>query len=557
MIDYKTLEDMMNTTKNMEHLLPNQYRDSGTWTFDGVDWFQFAGKTMTQIYVNADSWIGFGNNSSHFLLCHRDGALWNFYREEATLFGEIKVFKIRWEGYTQYNSQDDAVSLKYELFFFENGDFFLNLIHPPKSAGYLGTSRLNGFVNQPLNVYVTQHQYISFVHTDEEGKGFDIVYEAYEMHPPFEHRYLLADKDGKYYTVRHERCLVDSILFQGYQLIRTGILPDRDTRLEIRFQTGNFGGLALFGAEDKESGEAFGVFLTSERGITVKYGKESRTAEVDDISGTEVVLELSQEGLKRDGIVIVPFETEEFSVLYELTIGTMDRSDELDNHYFVGCIYSVRAWRGEEQVLDLVPCVGENNQPCFYDNLSETCLYNQGYGAFGFEDTEGMYEKSTSLVETGIKNLTANVILEHGFKEFPLSGVVERLTDPTILYWHESDIDPFALEIDIKATPPPQVVYSKNNKMTDSTILGIESLEIEADDTALFAFSFDAGETWKAYIEHRWVTLREETSGMSRSAVQEVPTEAWNEAAADNQYMVRFTIFEGGYVNRIIIHYLN
>lgn len=105
--------------------------------------------------------------------------------------------------------------------------------------------------------------------------------------------------------------------------------------------------------------------------------------------------------------------------------------------------------------------------------------------------------------------------------------------------------------------PPTQVIYSKNNEMTDSTILGIESAEAEADETTLFAFSFDGGETWKAYINNAWVNLSEETSGMNYETLAAIGTDAWAIANETMQYMVRFTIFEGGYMKKLTIHYLN
>ena len=93
--------------------------------------------------------------------------------------------------------------------------------------------------------------------------------------------------------------------------------------------------------------------------------------------------------------------------------------------------------------------------------------------------------------------------------------------------------------------------------MNDSTILGIESVEIDSDDNTLFAFSFDGGTTWKAYTDGRWMTLSEETSGMNRESVKAVGTDAWNEAAANRQYKIRFALRESGFVNRITVHYLN
>ena len=132
-----------------------------------------------------------------------------------------------------------------------------------------------------------------------------------------------------------------------------------------------------------------------------------------------------------------------------------------------------------------------------------------------------------------------------------------QLENPTLLCWQDSETELPSLKARLHAVPPPQTAYSKNNVMTDSTVFGIEKVEIDSDDTALFAFSFDGGKTWKTYLDGRWGLLSEEASGMSKTAVEEIGTDAWAEAAAENQYMVRLTVFEGGYVKRITLYYVN
>lgn len=128
--------------------------------------------------------------------------------------------------------------------------------------------------------------------------------------------------------------------------------------------------------------------------------------------------------------------------------------------------------------------------------------------------------------------------------DFPRSEVLTRLVNPELLYWQDSETELPVYKVDIDAMPPTQVIYSKNNEMTDSTILGIESAEAEADETTLFAFSFDGGETWKAYINNAWVNLSEEASGMNYETLAAIGTDAWAIANETMQYMVRFTIFD-------------
>lgn len=142
-------------------------------------------------------------------------------------------------------------------------------------------------------------------------------------------------------------------------------------------------------------------------------------------------------------------------------------------------------------------------------------------------------------------------------KHFPKDVIFSRLANPTLYYWQDSDSELPQIYANLKAVPPVQMVYSKNTEMNDSTILGIESVEIDSDDNTLVAFSFDGGSTWKAYAEGRWVVLSEETSGMNRESIKTIGTDAWNDAVTDRQYKIRFALREDGFVNRITVHYLN
>ena len=556
MADYNSLADMMNTTENMTQLINNSGQDDNVLTIDGVDWFFFKGTRASTLYVSGNSFIGMGVNAEQLLVCRRDTKLWNLYREEATLFGTYKVLKIRWEGYAQYNSQSADVAMKYEWFFIENGNMFLNLI-PPKNGSYLGTSQIVAGVTRAFSVTAGQQTCVSFYATDEEGMDYEIAYEVMDVQAPFERKYLLSDKDGVYYRLEHEKAFVDAIELKGYQFFRTGIIPDQDTKVVVSFRTSVFNDAALFGARESTALNKFGVFLSNSTTIHGQYNTESTAAEVDEYSGIMVTVELSKEGLKRDGVVIAEYTEAEFTAPVEMTVGTINTNETLDTRYFRGLIFKVEVWQGEEQVLNLIPCVDEQVRPCFYDTLSEVCYYNDGYGTFGFVDEGLLFDEATHLVPVEIEELTAEAFHLNGFVDFPRDVIFGRLVNPTLLYWQDSDTELPVYKMKLSAVPPVQTIYSKNTEMTDSTILGIEKVVIEADDTTLFAFSFDGGETWKAYIEGMWVTLSEVTSGINRETVEAIGTDAWNEACTDKQYKIRFTLLERGYVNRIIVHYLN
>lgn len=550
MADYFSLEDMMNTTENMEKLIDNSAQDDNTLTFDGVDWFLFDDTIISNVYISGNSWFGLGKSQEHLLVCRRDAKMYNLYREEATLFGAYRVLKFRWEGYSLHNSTKQDVELVYEWFFIDNGDMFLNLIETPSNENYLGNSKINGSVNQDLTVRSGRPANVSFYHLDDSGRRFDIRYEVLEIHPSHERKYLLSDAEGRYYKTEYEKAFVDAIIFQDWQLIQTGIVPDPDTRVEIRFAASRFDNSTLFAA-----GEEFGVSLVSFSQIMVRYGANTISIDTQDYTGTDITLELSKEGLKRDGEMIASFTEASFVCEKELLIGASNTGDP---NGFEGEIYSIKVWQKEEQLLDLVPCVDENLQSCFYDSLYEKGYYNQGYGFLEFMDDKGAFDAATNLVEIeGVEELTSGIFIEHGFSDLPKGEVLTRLIDPCLLYWQNSDTELPVFSVDIQSVPPPQVIYSKNNEMTDSSVTGIEKVDIEADESSLFAFSFDGGETWKAFIDNMWVDLSEETSGMNYETVNAIGTDAWTIVKETMQYMVRFVIFEGGYVKRVVVHYLN
>ena len=189
--------------------------------------------------------------------------------------------------------------------------------------------------------------------------------------------------------------------------------------------------------------------------------------------------------------------------------------------------------------------------------MTDSTYQNSGFGNLECEDESLAFDESSYLEEVPISRLSASAFRQYGFDDFPRDVIFSRLVNPTLYYWQDSDSELPKINAELKAVPPVQLVYSKNTEMNDSTILGIESVEIDSDDNTLFAFSFDGGSTWKAYTDGRWVVLSEETSGMNRESIKSIGTDAWNDAVTDRQYKIRFALRDGGFVNRITVHYLN
>lgn len=204
-MNYNSLSSMLNTIENMEVLIDNTKIDERTDKINGVDWFKFNGVIAKDIYVNSNSWVGFGTNSAQLKICNRDGAVWYMYREVGTLYNYFKFLKIRWEGYTYYSSTNIQYALIWELFLFDNGDMFLNVIQVPTNSSYLGTSTIisNG-KTVTLQIELGTPVMISFYHDDENGISWTIKKELLEIPFPFNSKYLIRS-NNQYYTFINDK----------------------------------------------------------------------------------------------------------------------------------------------------------------------------------------------------------------------------------------------------------------------------------------------------------------------------------------------------------------
>lgn len=180
------LSEVVNTLTGMQ-LIENSGQDDGTDILDGVSWFRFNNVIADKLYVNGNNWIGFGVSSEQLKICNRDGVTHNIYRMETALDGGIKLLKIRVEGYTYFAAPEVHESqIKYELFLFNNGDMYLNVIQSPASTStYAGTSSLtsNGkTTNLSLNGATPENPVqVSFIHQDESGLDWNISYRPYNF----------------------------------------------------------------------------------------------------------------------------------------------------------------------------------------------------------------------------------------------------------------------------------------------------------------------------------------------------------------------------------------
>ena len=179
MADTYTIESLLNTTDGMTAIINNKKQDDNTVSVTGVDWFAYAGKTVSTVYVNGNNWIGFGRSTELLKICRRDGAVYYIYRQEGTLDTGKKFLKIRVEGYTDYSSTAAAYAVKYEVFLIEGQTIFVNIIQIPTNSSYIGTSSITDGTNTKSLSITTSTTMPLYILVGNAGESQEVTYEMY------------------------------------------------------------------------------------------------------------------------------------------------------------------------------------------------------------------------------------------------------------------------------------------------------------------------------------------------------------------------------------------
>lgn len=179
MADTVSFDSLLNTTAGMTAIVNNKKHDDDVVSVAGVNWFTYAGKTASTIYVSGNNFIGFGQNAEQLKIWRRDGAIYYVYRQEGTLTSGKRFLKIRVEGYVYYSSTSSSYALKYEVFLIEGQTLFINVVQRPTSSSYTGTSSItDGKATTSLNISISSTVPISIL-VKNAGVSQEITYEKY------------------------------------------------------------------------------------------------------------------------------------------------------------------------------------------------------------------------------------------------------------------------------------------------------------------------------------------------------------------------------------------
>lgn len=174
--------------------------DEGSYAVAGADFIRYMETVVSTIYAHGNSYWGFNSDSYHLKVDQRDTRMRSLYREEGTLFSYYKFLKIRWEGWSHYNSSGSDYQLKYDLILWDTGDISLHMVAVPTLC-YDGGFEFVADKTYNYTKPTTDAPDVTFQY-ESENKTYTVKYSAINLVVPF--KLLISDSGGTLYTVEEQ-----------------------------------------------------------------------------------------------------------------------------------------------------------------------------------------------------------------------------------------------------------------------------------------------------------------------------------------------------------------
>lgn len=171
----------------------NTKNDDGTDSITVPSWLTYKNVPITTVSVSGNSFLGLLSTSqTDIAFNNRDGASYDVLFEEGTLFSYYKFFKIRWRGYSRYNSVSDECLMKYDVVFWDTGDISIHAITICTSYN-TGSYHVDGITYSVSD----SQRHVTFKKADNT---YELVNEMIELPLPFDIKWLLKERDLFYTT---------------------------------------------------------------------------------------------------------------------------------------------------------------------------------------------------------------------------------------------------------------------------------------------------------------------------------------------------------------------
>lgn len=159
----------------------------------------------------------------------------------------------------------------------------------------------------------------------------------------------------------------------GTQYINTGVTPNQNTKLHIKFQTSS----AKAVVAGSDNGYKVSSFMLA---VTVaSFGSGAQLLTLND--GAVHTVEMASGAISVDGVSKGSPGSGTLSSSYPMYIAANNRSGETQEH-MVGKLYECAIYNGTTKVRDYIPCKNTSGVVGMWDDVNSQFYTNAGTGAF-------------------------------------------------------------------------------------------------------------------------------------------------------------------------------
>lgn len=198
---YNSVEDLFDESRqNLVCLVNNSSYDDNSYTIASIpNWIKFNNIAVTSIQVNGNSWIGFNGSTEHIKFNRRDAKMYYLWVEEGLLYNYYKFYRIRWKGYSSYNSTNSSYLQEWEVIIFDTGDICIHAINIPTSS-YDGINNIIASQTYKYTKLTVENRFVTFYSQDENNTIFTVDQNCIVIDPPYDKKYLIK-AENKLYTI--------------------------------------------------------------------------------------------------------------------------------------------------------------------------------------------------------------------------------------------------------------------------------------------------------------------------------------------------------------------
>lgn len=293
-------------------------------------------------------------------------------------------------------------------------------------------------------------------------------------------------------TVPNNYTLCDYLQLPYSQYFDTGIIPNQDTRLETKTTLYAATTRFVYGARETATTTTaeralyyLNIINDGERfayGTNALYLSKKTTRPL-----TRTIIQ-DKNKLYLDGVLVKTWDYKNYTAPCSMALGTTfstSAKTPFKNESTGGGsnvrIYYFELYQNDKLVQDLIPCLDNNGNPCFYDIISKQTLYSEGTGTISY-GINPIYLKLKDFVDGFVNSSTGAVA--------PNSTYPRAISSPLVLFEKGKT---YKLTTDLSATKTDDGVRFRIYGTDDTYKMSLGASQITTNGYATFEALDDAG----------------------------------------------------------------